>query len=68
MAGGFDGVCEGPDEGLVGVEGGERGDVFGKGAACDGGDGAVEEGGGDEEFLHGGDAADRVQVAHVEFA
>ena len=60
VAGGFDGVGEGADDDLVLPKGGEGGDVFGKGTAGDGGDGAVEERGGAEEFLDGRHTADLI--------
>jgi len=65
VAGGFDGVGERADDDLVLGQGGEGGDVFRQGFAGYGGYVAVEQAGGDEEFLHRRHAADFVEVRHV---
>jgi len=68
VAGGFDGVGQGAEDFLGWVEGGPGGDVLGEGVPGHGGDGAVDEAGGDEIFEHGGGATDGEEVFHVELA
>lgn len=65
VARGFDRVGERADDDLVLGQGGEGGDVFGQRLAGYGGDVAVEQASGYEEFLHGGHAADVVEIRHV---
>lgn len=64
MASGLNGVAQGADDGLVGGEVGELGDVLLHGLTGDGDAGAVDDSLLDEELEKGGGTANLVQILH----